>query len=262
MRKKSLLSSKVKCWGFLGIVLVVVVVGVLMFMSNVVDASPKNFKETNVTTVAISPSKASQPQVEAYSLDEIQYFAERQISLKALETSNLTLSKEDFLTTIEMALRACKPFAGEEILNVTRFERARLVTHCAVAKADDTFEISITCRDKATVEWFKQRFDTLIAPDYEPLVLRGRVHCFAFLPFLQNPPKGVVSYAFYSKAKLRNVVATSPRFMGTSSSSVQGAQGLGYYGLDGSGEIVAVIDTGISSGDYGNNFHCDLMGGL
>lgn len=180
-----------------------------------------------------------------------------------VQPQSLTTIPSTADSRIEQALNACKPFKYKDVLNVTRLERDRLVTTCATATANETLEIVITCRDADTVTFFKERFKDLVVSIHEPFVLRGEVACCDMLPFLQDPPAGVVRYTRQRHIRLYNSDAASPRFLGTSSSAVEGSQGLGYYGLDGSGEIVAVLDTGISSGDYDDkNFHTNLKDGL
>jgi hypothetical protein len=74
---------------------------------------------------------------------------------------------------------------------------------------------------------------------------------------LQAPPAGVLSFHRKTVVRLYNNAATSARFLGTDAT-----HGLGTYGLDGRGEIVAVLDTGISTGDAHYNFHFDLKPAL
>lgn len=162
---------------------------------------------------------------------------------------------------VQAALAVCQPFV-EETRQVAELTRSRLVARCVVAASEETIEVVIFCKDVEGVQHVQAKFSQLTASAEEPLVLKGRVGCAALVPFLQQPPKGVLGIEEQGTLRLYNAMASGPRFVGISSHPLPSMQGLGTYGLDGSGEVVAVIDTGICSGVFDTNFHPDLKAGL
>lgn len=172
------------------------------------------------------------------------------------ESSPVSTSSEPCETPRHAALEACQPFHEEKTPNAILNIRDNLVAHCAEATPSETIDIVIRCRDDATLQALKRTYPTL-AKAKGVHRLAGAVRCKELLPLLQAPPEGVLSFHRKTVVRLYNNAATSARFLGTDAT-----HGLGAYGLNGRGEIVSVLDTGISTGDARNNFHFDLKPAL
>lgn len=163
---------------------------------------------------------------------------------------------------VQATLAQCQPFQHDDVSTLAEQSRRRLVAQCLVAKEEEAIDILIQCSDTQSAAALQQQFPSLVTPSHAPRKLEGPLTSQTLLPLLLRPPKGVLSFSPLYPVITHNASAISPRFLGLSSTTTEGSQGLGYYGLDGKNEIVAVIDSGISSGDVEKDFHVDLLPGL
>ena len=133
-----------------------------------------------------------------------------------------------------------------------------ILRHCLARMTPDSPPCPVRMRF-ATAE-AAARFAQILPPDLPCRTLRDPDILALSLPrarlahLLDHPPEGLIALEAEPLARLCNKVAIGERFLGGSTLRANA----GFSGLTGRGTIVAVIDTGISSG-LASTLHADLL---
>lgn len=151
-----------------------------------------------------------------------------------------------------------KPYAPEELAALRKKRRAEQLRSVWREQGTPEVELLICVEHEAIVSQLEQRYPELKRISKTEDVVRYQLPVGLAESFLEELPTGVKWMNDPGEPVFLNVVATGERFLGLNAP----LRTEDYAPtLDGRGEIVAVVDTGISTGVEGS-FHMDLIPAL
>lgn len=151
-----------------------------------------------------------------------------------------------------------QPYKPEELAALRKKRRTEQLRSIWREQGTSEVEVLICVEDEAVVSQLEQTYPELKRISKTEEVLRYQLPMTLAESFLEALPAGVKWMNETAEAVLLNKVATGSRFLGLNAPLREKDYA---PTLDGRGEVVAVIDTGISSGIPGA-FHMDLIPAL